>query len=81
MVLDGAGWHSSKKLIAPPNMWLLLPPPYAPEPNPVGHIWDALREKCFHNKAFDSINALENDLAMRLLAMENMPAVIESISA
>lgn len=47
----------------------------------MGHIWDALREKCFHNKAFDSINALENDLAMRLLAMENMPAVIESISA
>ena len=62
MVLDGAGWHSSKKLIAPPNMRLLQPPPYASELNPVEHIWDELREKCFHNKVFASIDALEDDL-------------------
>jgi transposase len=81
MVLDGAGWYSSKKPIAPPNMRLLSLPPYAPELNPLEHIWDELREKCSHNKAFNSIDALEDDLAMGLLTMENMPAVIESIAA
>jgi hypothetical protein len=80
MVMDGAGWHSSKHLIAPPNMRLLPLPPYAPELNPVEHIWDELREKCFHNKVFNSIDALEDDLAMGLLAMENTPSVIQSIA-
>ncbi len=81
MVLDGAGWHSGKSLIAPTNMRLLPLPPYAPELNPVEHIWDELREKCFHNKVFNSLNALEDDLAMALLAMENTPEVVKSIAA
>jgi DDE superfamily endonuclease len=80
MVLDGAGWHSSKKLVAPSHMRLLSLPPYSPELNPVEHLWDELREKCFHNKVFASIGALEDDLAMGLLAMENAPAVVQSIS-
>jgi len=80
MVLDGAGWHSSKSLTAPPNMRLLPLPPYAPELNPVEHLWDELREKCFHNKVFNSIDALEDDLALGLLAMENTPGVIKSIT-
>ena len=81
MVLDGAGWHSSKTLISPANMRLLALPPYAPELNPVEHIWDELREKCFHNKAFASIDALEDDLVMGLMAMENTPALVHSIAA
>jgi hypothetical protein len=56
-------------------------PPYAPELNPVEHIWDELREKCFHNKVFNSLDALEDDLAMALLAMENTPEVVKSIAA
>ena len=80
MVMDGAGWHSSKALVAPPNMRLLSLPPYAPELNPVEHLWDELREKCFHNKVFNSIDALEDDLAMGLLAMENTPVVVKSIT-
>ena len=80
MVMDGAGWHSSKKLVAPSNIKLLSLPPYAPELNPVEHLWDELREKCFHNKVFSCIDALEDDLAMGLLAMENTPEVIKSIT-
>ena len=36
--------------------------PYAPELNPVEHVWDDLREKCFHHKAFNSLDALEAEL-------------------
>ena len=46
-------------------MRLLALPPYAPELNPVGHLWDELREKCFHNKAFNSIDALEPRFSIR----------------
>ena len=80
MVLDGAPWHSSGQLIAPANMRLLSLPPYAPELNPVEHIWAEVREKCFHNKVFESLDALEDDLVFALLAMENTPAVVKSIS-
>ena len=80
MVMDGAGWHSSKKLMAPSNIRLLALPPYAPELNPVEHLWDELREKCFHNKVFASLDGLEGDLEMALLAMENTPEVIKSIA-
>ena len=80
MILDGAGWHCSHKLVAPQNIQLLSLSPYAPELNPVEHLWDELREKCFHNKAFNSLDALEDDLAMGLLAMENTPELVQSIT-
>ena len=31
LVIDGAGWHRSPKLIVPANIALLILPPYAPE--------------------------------------------------
>lgn len=37
LVLDGAGWHSSKKLVVPENISLLTLPPYSPELNPPSH--------------------------------------------
>ena len=81
MVMDGAGWHRSAKLKVPRNMRLLSLPPYAPELNPVEHIWDELREKYFHNKAFDSIEALEDQLAIGLLALEQDRCRVKSIVA
>ncbi len=79
MVLDGAGWHASSSLRAPPNMRLLSLPPYAPELNPIEHVWDELREKFFHNQAFDSLDALEDQLEIGLLALENDLPRVKSI--
>ena len=81
MVLDGAGWHASAALKAPANMRLLSLPPYAPELNPVEHIWDELREKHFHNLAFDSMDALENQLEAGLLALERDRETVKSIAS
>jgi transposase len=81
LVLDGAGWHASTELKPPGNMKLLSLPPYAPELNPVEHLWDELREKHFHNKAFDSIDALEDQLQTGLLALENDMPQVKSIVA
>lgn len=79
MVLDGAGWHRSGALTAPPNMRLLYLPPYAPELNPVEHVWDELREKFFHNLVFNSLDALEDRLEYALNSIEQDPPRIKSI--
>ena len=70
MVLDGAGWHTSGLLTVPQNMRLVSLPPYAPELNPVEHIWDDLREKAFHNRVFESIDGLEDHLEKSLRELE-----------
>jgi len=43
MILNGAGWHRTSELVVPDNMKLVSLPPYAPELNPVEHLWDELR--------------------------------------
>jgi transposase len=79
MVMDGAGWHRSDALKAPANMYLLRLPPYAPELNPVEHVWDELREKFFHNRVFNSLDALEDHLALALKSLQDNPDTLASI--
>jgi hypothetical protein len=81
MVVDGAGWHKSKKLKIPENMRLLHLPPYSPELNPAEHIWDGLREKGFHSRVFASLDALENHLLDELLRLEDSPEITRSITS
>jgi hypothetical protein len=80
LILDGAGWHKSSEIRLPDNLRLLSLPPYAPQLNPVEHLWDELREKHFHNRVFDSLDALENHLATALLAYENNAERVASIT-
>jgi transposase len=79
MVIDGAGWHRSHVLKAPENIYLLKLPPYAPELNPIEHVWDELREKFFHNRVFKSLDALEDHLTLALKSLEENPDTVSSI--
>ena len=79
MVRDGAGWHRSGGLRLPPNLRLLLLPPYSPELNPQEHVWDELREKFFHNRVFDSLDAVEDALVVALRTLEEQPGCLQSI--
>ena len=69
----------SDALKAPENIYLLKLPPYAPELNPIEHVWDELREKFFHNRVFNSLNALEDHLSMALKTMELDHSTVGSI--
>lgn len=80
MVLDGAGWHKSQTFHLPDHLRLLFLPPYSPELNPQEHLWDELREKYFHNRVFDSIDALEDHLVEGLRDLETSPARVKSIT-
>lgn len=81
MILDCAGWHKNESIKLPDNLIMLNLPSYSPELNPVEHIWDDLREKSFHNRVFDSIDALEDHLEAALHDMENDQQRIHSIVA
>ena len=45
LVLDGAGWHSTKALSVPANITLVPLPPYSPELNPVERVWLYLKQR------------------------------------
>lgn len=81
MVMDGAGWHRSDELNVPDGMRILHLPPYAPELNPMEHVWDELREKFFHTLVFDSLDALENQLVLALKTLESNHDRVHSIVA
>lgn len=80
MVLDGAGWHKSQRLKLAENVRTVFLPPYSPELNPQEHVWDELREKFFHNRAFDSIDDLEMHLEGALKSLESNPNRMHGIT-
>ena len=78
MFLDGAGWQRANDLVVPENMRLEALPPYSPQLNPMGHIWDEIREKWFANEVFNSLDAVEDRLVEALVALENDKELIAS---
>ena len=58
LIVDRAGWHTTDKLITPPNITLLLLPPRAPELNPVENIWQFLRDNWLSNRIFKSYDEI-----------------------
>ena len=60
------------------NIKLVSLPAYSPELNPTEHVWDELREKYFHNIAFDSLNAVEDVLEIGLRELEDDKLLIKS---
>ena len=80
MVMDGAGWYKRQTMRLTENMRILFLPPYSPELNPQEHVWDKLREKFFHNRAFDSLDALETHLGSALKSLESNEETIHSIA-
>lgn len=80
MVMDGAGWHKNQTMKLADNMRILFLPPYSPELNPQEHVWDELREKFFHNRAFDSLDALEIHLECALKSFELNQETMRSIA-
>ena len=55
MVADGASSHCSKTRQLPPNVELLMLPPYSPELNPVENLWDYLRKHACGNRYFENL--------------------------
>ena len=58
MIVDRAGWHTTDKLVIPPNITILLLPPRSPELNPVENIWQFMRDNWLSNRVFKSYDEI-----------------------
>jgi hypothetical protein len=52
IILDQAGWHTTRKLKVPKNLTMLSLPPACPELNAAENIWQYLRQTYLSNRVF-----------------------------
>lgn len=78
VVIDNAGFHSTKNIQVPDNIFLLRIPPYSPELNPCEQIWQHLK-KLFKNQVFKTIELLKQWLFKQVQNMTN--DMIKSITS
>lgn len=80
MQVDGAGWHRSKELKIPENIYFIKQPPYSPEVNPTEHIWDEIREKYLHNRIFNSLEETMDKVCLGLHDLMAKPDYVKSMT-
>lgn len=59
IIMDGAGWHQSKKLVIPSNVRIIILPPYSPELNPVEKLWQYVKDHTIKNRIYKTLPQLE----------------------
>lgn len=59
IVMDGAGWHKSDKLIFPKNIRIIIQPAYSPELNPIEKLWQYIKDHTIKNKVYKTLPELE----------------------
>mgnify|MGYP001563346091 FL=1 len=52
VLLDRAGWHTTRRLKLPPNIVPILLPARSPELNPVENVWQYLRQNWLSNRVY-----------------------------
>ncbi len=52
LLMDQAGWHTSRHLDVPPNIKLVPLPPKCPELNPVENVWQFMPDNWLSNRKF-----------------------------
>lgn len=78
VVIDNAGFHSTKHLEVPDNIYLLRIPPYNPELNPCEQIWQYIKNR-FKNQRFETMEKLKDWLHKTVREMKN--ETIKSITS
>lgn len=80
VVLDGAGWHISGDLAVPDTMRLVLLPPYSPELDPVEDLWDYIRDHYTGNRAFPSVDDVEDTLCTGFQELSAAPNIVRTMT-
>jgi len=76
LIMDNAGFHSTKYIKVPDNIKLINIPPYSPELNPCEQVWKYIKQR-FKNQIFPSMDKLKDWLHQTVNDM--CPTVIKSI--
>jgi transposase len=61
IVIDNAGFHSTKDIVLPTNIILMPIPPYSPELNPAEKVWQWMKDKVAM-KLYDTLEILESKM-------------------
>jgi hypothetical protein len=81
LLLDRAGWHTTRALVVPKNITMILLPSRAPELNPVENIWQYLRANWLSNRVFETYDDIINAACDAWRNLIAQPATITSIGS
>jgi transposase len=79
LLLDRAGWHTTRNLEVPKNLTLIFLPSRAPELNPVENVWQYLRQNWLSNRVFDTYEAILEAACEAWNKLMTQPKAIASI--
>ena len=77
LVLDGAGWHTSGKLMVPDGIDLVFLPPASPELQPVERVWSLVDEPVA-NRTFADLTEVEDILVTRCQTLRAARRIIKA---
>lgn len=69
VVIDNAGFHSTKNITVPDNIYLLNIPPYTLELNPCEQVWAHIKTR-FKNRVFKTMEGLREWLHQKVQLMD-----------
>jgi hypothetical protein len=79
MILDQAGWHTSKDLLVPANVTLIHLPPRSPELNPMENLWHWITSHYWSNRVHANYDTMLDSAADALEAtfreIENVKSI------
>ncbi len=76
LVVDNAGWHTSKQLVLPPGLELVYLPAATPELQPAERLWPFVRE-AVANRTFSHLDSLQDSLVERCLQLRAHAPIIQ----
>jgi transposase len=79
VVLDGAPSHRSEEIVCPENVDFLRLPAYSPELDPVERWFEEFRRE-LSNKAFETVELLQETLGQALLLYWEEPARLRQLT-
>jgi transposase len=59
VIIDNTGFHSTKNIEIPDNIYLLRIPPYSPELNPCQQVWQYIKTR-YKNQLFKTMDTLRS---------------------
>lgn len=80
LVLDQAGWHTSREVVIPAGSQFLFLPPYSPSLQPCERLWP-LSHEGIANRQFQNLEDLENAQAQRCVILRTQRELIRSRTA
>lgn len=76
VVMDNAGFHSTKNIQVPDNICLLRIPPYSPELDPCEQVWQWIKNR-YKNQVFETMGSLKELLheTVREMTQDNIKSI------